>query len=154
MKQELVNPFLSAAFSVLESLLGETPSKGALKVQSDVSTRHQVNVTIGVTGEVTGHLIFGMSLQTADKIASLMIGKPIRTFDAMAASAIAELANMISGNGLLHLSESGLIADVTPPTVIRGTDVEINTLAIPALIVPLMLEVGEFSITVGLMQMK
>lgn len=154
MKQELVNPFLSAAFSVLESLLGETPTKGALRVQADGSTRHQVNVTIGVTGEVTGHLIFGMSLQTADKIASAMIGRPIRTFDAMAASAIAELANMISGNGLLYLSESGLIADVTPPTVIRGQDVEISTLAIPALVVPLMLELGEFSVTVGLMQMK
>lgn len=154
MKQELVNPFISAAFSVLESVLGETPSKGTLMVQSHGSTRHQVNVIIGVTGEVTGHIIFGMSLQTADRIASTMIGQPIRIFDALAASAIAELGNMISGNGLLHLSETGLICDVTPPTIIRGHDVEISTLTVPALIIPLMLDVGEFTVTVGLMQVK
>lgn len=154
MKLELVNAFMTAAYSVLESVLGSTPSKGTLRILDKGSTSSQVNVAIGVTGQVTGHIIYGMSLQTADKIASVMIGQPVKIFDQLAASAIAELGNMISGNGLLHLSETGLICDVTPPTVIRGLDVEISTLSIPALVVPLMLEQGEFLVTVGLMNMK
>ncbi|HTQ09604.1 MAG TPA: chemotaxis protein CheX [Fimbriimonadaceae bacterium] len=152
MKQELVNPFITSAFWVLESMLGETPKRGSLGVQAHGTTSHQVNVTIGVTGQVTGHIIIGMSLQTADRIASTMIGRPVKIFDSLAASAIAELANMIGGNGLLHLSEIGLVCDVTPPTIIRGQDVEIDTLSVPALVVPIILELGEFTMTVGLVQ--
>jgi chemotaxis protein CheX len=154
MNLELVNPFLSAAFSVLETVLGNTPQKGELRLQTDGTTSHQVNVTLGVTGDVTGHIILGMSLQTADRIASTMIGQPIRTFDKLAASAVAELGNMIAGNGLLHLSETGLVADVTPPSVIRGQNVEISTLAIPALIVPLGTDQGEIDVMIGLQRVK
>lgn len=154
MNLELVNPFVSAAFSVLEAVLGNTPKKGDLSLQTDLATSRQVNVTLGITGDATGHVILGMSLQTADRIASTMIGQPIRTFDKLAASAVAELGNMIAGNGLLHLSETGLCCDVTPPTVIRGQHVEINTLTIPALVVPLDLEQGEVLVTIGLQRVK
>jgi chemotaxis protein CheX len=150
MNLELVNPFVSAAFSVVEAVLGNTPQKGELRIQKDGITSHQVNVAVGVTGDINGHIIFGMSLQTADRIATAMIGVPIRTFDKLAASAIAELGNMVGGNGLLHLSESGYVCDITPPTVIRGQNVEISTLAIPALVIPLNVEQGELLLTIGL----
>lgn len=154
MNLELVNPFVSAAFSVLEALLGNTPQKGELRIQKDGTTSEQVNVSVGVTGDVAGHIIFGMTLQTADRIATAMIGSPVRTFDKLAASAIAELGNMVGGNGLLHLSEAGYVCDITPPTVIRGQNVEISTLAIPALIIPLQLEQGEVIVTIGLQHVQ
>jgi chemotaxis protein CheX len=152
MKVEYINPFVSAAFSVLESVLGSAPAKGQLAMRPSVFTSQQCNVITGVTGKIEGQVIYGMSLITADKVASAMIGQPIRTFDQLAASAIAELGNMITGNAMALLAEAGYICDITPPTIIRGTNVKISTLSIPALVIPVSLEQGEVELTVSLQE--
>lgn len=150
MKVEYINPFVSACFSVLESVLGKVPSKGQLSMRPAVFTSQQCNVIAGVTGAVEGQTIYGMSLKTADMIASTMLGQPIVTFDQLAASAIAELGNMITGNAAALLADAGYVCDITPPTVIRGTAVKISTLSIPALVVPICTEQGEIELTVSL----
>jgi len=150
MKIEYINPFVSAAFSVLQSVLHQEPSKGQLSMRPSVFTSQQCNVITGVTGKVEGQVIYGMSLITADKIASTMIGQPVRTFDQLAASAIAELANMITGNAMALLSEAGYVCDITPPSIIRGSNVKISTLSIPALVIPICLNEGEIEMTVSL----
>ncbi|HLO97008.1 MAG TPA: chemotaxis protein CheX, partial [Fimbriimonas sp.] len=88
---QYINPFVSGAFSVLSMMLGETPTRGQLAADASTTTHHQVNVVVGVTGEARGSVVIGMSLITADKVASKMIGEPVRTFDSLAASAISEL---------------------------------------------------------------
>jgi chemotaxis protein CheX len=96
-----------------------------------------------------------MSLTTADKIASHMIGQPIRTFDALAASAIAELGNMITGNAAALLAEKGYTCDISPPSIIRGSNVKISTVNTPALVVPITLgEFGDLEINVSLQERK
>ena len=151
---ELVNPFVAAGFSTLSMILNESPSRGQLSATPTAVTSHQVNIVIGITGDIVGHVIIGMSLITADKTASIMIGQQVTTFDELAASAVGELGNMICGNGLLNLSQQGYTCDLTPPTVIRGSKVEISTLAIPSIIVPLSTETGEFELMVGLRPKK
>jgi chemotaxis protein CheX len=95
-----------------------------------------------------------MSQQTADKVASTMIGEQIKEFDQLAASAIGELGNMICGNALQYLHGSGYVCDITPPTIIRGTNVRVDTISIPAIVIPLVLDQGEITITVGLQEHK
>ncbi len=150
MKVEYINPFLTGASSVLEMVLGETPAKEGLSAQSTSFTSEQCNVVCGVTGQAQGQVIYGMSLTTADRIASHMLGESIKTFDALAASAIAELGNMISGGAMGGLAEAGYICDITPPALIRGTKVEISTLNIPAIVIKLRTSMGVLSITVSL----
>ena len=150
MKVEYINPFLSGACSVLEMVLGETPVKQGLSAQPTSFTSEQCNVVCGVTGQAQGQVIYGMSLSVADKIASHMLGEPIKTFDALAASAIAELGNMISGSAMSGLCDAGYVCDITPPAIIRGTKVEISTLNIPAVVIKLGTSKGPLSITVGL----
>jgi len=154
MQSELINPFMMAAHSVLETVLGHAPERGDPRLDKASTTSEQVNATCGVTGQVVGHVMIGMPLATADKIASSMIGQRVTTFDQLAASAIAELANMICGNGLLMLAEHGLVADLTPPTVIKGSNVQISTLTIPAIGIPLVLEEGLLVITIALHKAK
>lgn len=79
-----------------------------------------------------------------------MIGETIRTFDQLAASAIAELGNMITGNAMSHLSAAGYICDITPPTILRGTNIKLSTLCIPALVIPICTDQGEIELTVSL----
>jgi chemotaxis protein CheX len=154
LKVEYINPFIEATYSVTEMVLGNAPVKGSLKMQPTTFTSHQCNIVCGVTGHVQGQVIFGMAMSTADRIASAMLGQPIKTFDQLAASAIAELGNMISGNAISLLAEAGYISDITPPTIVRGSNVKISTLSIPAIVVPITLAQGELSITVGLQARK
>lgn len=154
MKVEYVNPFVEAAFKVLEAVLQHKPVKGSLAMQPATFTSMQCNVVTGVTGQIHGSVIYGMSLVTADRVASTMLGQEVKSFDQLAASAIAELGNMLSGNAMSVLSERGYICDITPPTVIRGTNVRISTLSIPAVVIPLHLDEGDLSITVGLQERK
>ena len=95
-------------------------------------------------------VIYGMSIVTADKIASQMLGMSIVTFDELAASAIAELGNMITGNASSLLEEAGYVCDITPPSMIRGTKIQMSTLQIPALVVPVIMDIGQLEITVSL----
>ncbi len=150
MKVQYINPFIDAAGRVIEMVLGMAPSKGQLSMLPSVFTSQQCNVITGVTGQVQGQVIYGMSLITADKVASAMLGQPVRTFDQLAASAIAELGNMITGNASVLLSEAGFACDITPPSIVRGTNVKMSTLAIPALVVPLCMELGEIELMVCL----
>jgi chemotaxis protein CheX len=154
MKVEFINPFIKAAISVTEMVLGNQPTKGDLAMQPSTFASHQCNIVCGVTGQVQGQVIYGMAMVVADKIASTMLGQPIKVFDQLAASAIAELGNMISGNAMSLLSEAGFICDITPPTIIQGSSVKISTVSIPAIVVPLHLTQGEISITVGLQARK
>lgn len=154
MKVEYINPFVRAAFTVLQQLTGSTPNKGQLSMRPTVFTSQQCNVICGVTGTIAGQVIYGMSLMTADKLASVMLGQPVKTFDQLAASAIAELGNMITGNASSNLSEAGYVTDITPPTIIRGKDVKITTLHIPALVIPIITEQGEVELTVSLTEVR
>ncbi len=152
MKVQYINPFVSATFRVIESVLSIAPTKGELAVRPNVFTTQQCNVLMGVTGTVQGQVIYGMSLITADKIASMMLGQPVRTFDQLAASAIGELGNMITGNASALLADQGYRCDITPPSIVRGTNVKVTTLAIPSLVVPICLPIGEIELTVCLQE--
>lgn len=151
MKVEYISPFVEASMNVIQTLLSVTPERGQLSARPQVFTTQQVNIVCGITGAVEGQVIYGMSIIAADKIASRMLGAPVVTFDQLAASAIAELGNMISGNSLTLLAGRGYPCDITPPTIIRGSNVKISTLDIPALVIPMKLkEIGEFEINVSL----
>jgi chemotaxis protein CheX len=150
MKVEFINPFVVASFSVLESLLGDTPTKGALAMHPTVFTSQQCNIMMGVAGKVEGQVLYGMALSTALGIASKMIGQPVRTFDELANSAVAELGNMITGNAMTLLAQAGFPCDITPPAIIRGRNLKLSTLNIPALVVPICISQGTIELTVSL----
>jgi chemotaxis protein CheX len=151
MKVEYISPFAEAALAVFETLINERPSRGDLKVLPHMFTGQQINVMCGVTGDIEGLVIYGMSVMTADKLASKMIGTHVVTFDALASSAIAELGNMISGHSATALVGLGYPCDITPPTIIKGTKVKVSTYDQPALVIPLdFAEIGRFEISVSL----
>jgi len=155
MKVEYVSPFLQGALNVMQLLLNVSPERGQLSARPQMFTTQQVNIVCGITGEIEGQVIYGMSIIAADKIASIMLGAPVVTFDQLAASAIAELGNMISGNSMTALSSTGYVCDITPPTIIRGSNVKISTVDIPALVIPLKLkDIGDFEINVSLQERK
>jgi chemotaxis protein CheX len=149
LKVEFINPFITAGTQVLTQLVGGDAERGQLAVRTAIFTTQPISIAVGVSGQVRGQVIYGMSQVTAAKIASAMMGTQQVAFDEMAVSAISELGNIISGNAVMLLSEAGYNCDLTPPTVIRGINVEIAT-QIPALVVPLHTSCGKIDINVAL----
>lgn len=155
MKAEYVNPFAQGALDVIQQVLMLTPVRGQISARPELFTTQQINIVCGITGPVEGLVIYGMSMITADKIASRMIGAPVVTFDQLAASAIAELGNMVSGAAMSNLAAHGFNCEITPPTIIRGTNVRISTLDVPAIVIPLKLaEIGTLEVNVSLQERR
>jgi chemotaxis protein CheX len=153
MKVEYVQPFVASAVHVIQHLLGSTPERGELGARPRIFTTQQVSIVCGIIGDVQGQVIYGMSVMAADKVASIMLGRNVVTFDQLAASAIAEMGNMISGHAATMLAREGYRVEITPPTIIRGKDVKISTLDVPALVIPMEIEkVGTMEINVSLVE--
>jgi len=150
LKAELVNPFLEAAFEVFETETGFKLEKGPLSVQKSSLTSQEVSVLIGVTGEIHGQVIYGISSKSAKKIAAEMIGQTVPLLDDLAQSAISELGNMITGLATVKFGEAYSSLAITPPTLIIGTNVLISTIDIQRLYIVLMSELGDIEVSIAL----
>ncbi|MCL5104559.1 MAG: chemotaxis protein CheX [Armatimonadetes bacterium] len=149
MKVEFIEPFVKSVYTVLEAVVGDKPERGKLALRNTTFTTQQVTIMAGVNGDVEGAALYGMSMSTATKIASAMMGSPVAELDEMASSAICELGNMITGSATTMLSQNGFQVDITPPSVIRGANVEVSTRT-AALVVPVQTEHGAIEINVAL----
>jgi chemotaxis protein CheX len=149
MKVEFVGPFVQAGFSVIETLLKDRAERGPLSMRAVTFTTQQITIIAGVNGDVQGAALYGMSYVTAEKIASAMIGMAVKEMDEMAWSAISELGNIITGNAVELLYRTGYKCDITPPSVIQGSDTQVST-CVPALVVPMTTKFGRLEINVAL----
>lgn len=149
MKVELVEPFVRAGFLVIETVLRNRPTRGALSMRRTHATTQQITIELGVDGVIAGNVLYGMSMTTAQKIASVMMGTPLASMDEMAWSAVSELANIITGRATQLLNDNGYECNISTPTIIKGWNVEI-TVAVPALVVPMVTMCGGLEINAAL----
>ncbi|WP_226001777.1 chemotaxis protein CheX [Paenibacillus sp. BJ-4] len=149
MKAEVINPFLESARRVIEQLIQVSPSPGDLGVKNVELVDDHIWIMIGMTGQLSGNIVFGLNEQVALRMVSAMMGGFVLTeIDEMGKSAISELGNMISGNASTILSSQGIVVDITPPQVMRSENL---TAFVPqrALFIPLTVEgIGELDIQV------
>lgn len=116
-----INSFISGFLNVSSMLgIGEMQRSKLAKKQK-LTTEHDINIIIGLVGDVRGNVVLAMHETTACKIASAMMGgMPVEKFDMMPRSAISELANMMAGNSANQLENNGVKINITPPTLIHG----------------------------------
>ena len=149
MKAEVINPFLESARHVIEQVIQVSPSTGILGVKEISLIDNHIWIQIGMTGQLSGDIVFGLQEQVALRMVSAMMGGYVLTeMDEMGQSAISELGNMISGNASTILSNQGVNVDITPPRVIRSVNIT-NFTRKKALSIPLMMDgIGELDIQV------
>lgn len=148
-KAEVINPFLESAKLVIEQVIQISPSAGSLGIKDVVHVDNHIWIQVGMTGQLSGNVVFGLQEDVALRIVSLMMGGFVITeMDEMGTSAISELGNMISGNASTILSNQGFTVDITPPRVIKSQNRE-DSSAAKALFIPLTITgVGELDIQV------
>ncbi len=81
-----------------------------------------VGIYVGITGDVSGHLMLMFTLDSARRVVDLLFEMPVGTtqeLDAMAISALGEAANICGSQFLNAMSNgTGLVIVPTAPTVV------------------------------------
>ncbi|MFC5471736.1 chemotaxis protein CheX, partial [Cohnella suwonensis] len=130
MKAQHINPFLESANSIL-GMFQLSPRTGSPSLRQTPFKGIEVLTVVGVTGQLRGQVYLGFSRNDALRIVSNMMGgASVAELDPMALSALSEIGNMICGNATIQLSQNGVAIDITPPTVIIGSSVEVAAVKI------------------------
>ena len=117
---DLYGPFLEATRNVFQLMLD----------LSDVSDQpaerfergDALSIAIGVTGDLTGEVIYLFPRVTSLRMVSVMSGMEVNSVDDFVTSAVAEIANIISGNVLTLISGDQLACDILPPALREPDD--------------------------------
>jgi chemotaxis protein CheX len=151
MDAKMFSPFIDTFFQVLPGLGIKNVERGRLSLKEKLSATRDVTALIGLSGSLRGNIAMSMDETTAKKIASIMMmGRPVETFDDMAQSAIAEIANMISANAMTMIGQNGFSMQVTPPTLITGEKISCIVSQVKSLNVEIYTEAGVIEINIGL----
>ena len=150
MRADVAQPFLLAARGVLEQELGGDVGRGQVSVERGDFAAGEVTAVIGVTGALSGAVMYRMSEATALAIVGQMMGQKFDELDALARSGVGELGNVITGRAGVLLEKAGVRADIAPPMLIVGRGGLLSSLDIPRLLVPLQTPVGGIDLQIAL----
>jgi len=120
MAYDLYAPFVEATRSVFRLMLdlrdvSDRPAESFVRGDS-------LSIAIGMTGDLTGEVIYLFPSVTSLRMVSVMSGMEVVSVDAFVTSAVAEIANIISGNVLALLSVDSLECDILPPELREADD--------------------------------
>ena len=153
MQVDMIHIVIKAALDVIRQEVGGDPSAGSIKLLSSAQTSEEVSVMIGVTGDVRGMVVLGMSEKTALSIVSRMMGEQCEIFDELAQSGIAEMGNVITGLASQGLEAGGYTCTISPPALVAGgPGIIISTVNIRRFVVPLSTGAGDIVLHCALEQ--
>ncbi len=150
MNVKFLNPFVEAAFEVLQAETGLQITRGELGLDKHAYVTEAVTVILSLVGAVEGTVFYSMAEATGVGLASRMMGETMAQFDTLAQSGVAELGNVITGRASVKLSEAGYEANISPPTLLCGAGATISTFDFVRLTVPLSSECGTVTIHLAL----
>lgn len=150
MEVKYINPFIDSSKRILQELIGIQPKVEAPSLVDNTISGSDLVVIIGLTGEIRGQVMFTMNTSTAVNIAKKMtFNEDLKELDEMGESAISEMANMISGSTAMIMYSQGLITDITPPSICRGSKMILSS-ANKFISIPLDLgDLGKFFINIS-----
>lgn len=118
-KAEYVNPFLEAAALVFKDMLGVELMRGKTVIKESPVPTNEIAIILGITGKVTGQVIYSMNMETAVKVVEkLMPGIDEETIKSEYRDILGEVGNMITGNAINIFLQNHEDLDVTVPQVI------------------------------------
>ena len=127
-KAEHLNPFLLSAKQVLQQVCQVDVQFGPISKDDFYVNGEPLFIMLGITGEISGQVCMVMDMESAKDVASrMMMGMPVNELDDMAKSALSELGNMMMGNAATLLSNSNVLIDITPPTLLVGSAILSST---------------------------
>lgn len=123
MRNPLYEPFLEATRNVF-SLMLDLNDIVCSPVSEPTARPCELNVSIDVIGDLTGSVVYRFPGETSLKMVGILSGMEFSAVDDFVASAMGEVANIISGNVMTALSDRKLKCDILPPKVIDDGKLE------------------------------
>jgi len=136
-KATYINPIYIAAREVFQNMFSIELEREDLRVDEKIVPNHVINVSIGITGDLKGTIVFSFPEEMVFNLVEEMAGMEFKEFDTFMASAIGELANIITGNAMSNLSESGYSCNIVPPQITVGLNKSFSTASKQILIIPI-----------------
>ncbi|MEJ6952212.1 chemotaxis protein CheX [Natronospora cellulosivora (SeqCode)] len=147
--EEFLRPFYHAADNVFKDMFSLEVQKGLFQSHQKYITTLEANINIGVTGDLTGSVIYSFSKDFALSIANMMAGMEFDELNEFVGSAVGELANIISGNAMTKLSEYNYHCDIVPPEVFLGLGKSMIITNSNIITIPIKTDIGNFDINVS-----
>ena len=111
----LYAPFLEATRSVFALMLDLSDIED--RPASTFLYEDVLDIVIGVKGDLAGEVVYRFPRVTSLQMVGIMSGMQVDAVDEFVTSAIAEIANIISGNVVTLLSGDDLRCDILPPAL-------------------------------------
>ncbi|NLM68696.1 MAG: chemotaxis protein CheX [Firmicutes bacterium] len=146
MKVAYVDPFVRAARDVFKLMMDLETHRGELWACDELIPSKEASVVIGVTGDLLGSILYSFPKEMTLKMVEIMSGMALEELDSFVASALGEVANIISGNAMTHLNTNNYNCNIVPPQIIIGQNVSLSMATPRALVVPLKTRIGDFDI--------
>lgn len=145
-----IEPFVESFINVMPQIgLNNVEKKGIILKENFISSPG-VMIVLDIIGDIKGNVIYGTSIDTAKKIASvMMMGMPVNNFDELAQSAISELTNMLTANAATNLSSQNISINISTPTLING-DFKSNSDLTKVISADLEIDNMEFQVSISL----
>ena len=152
MKVEFINPFLLSLGEVLRQIVSLDVTTGKPELITSPTESPGVTIIVGVTGDLKGQVFYNFSPKMAlDFARAMMMGMEVEQLDELAKSAISEMANITMGNVATKLSQAGFTVDLTPPSIVVGSEkLTITSDVGRVLKIPMSTQAGSFDVLVGL----
>lgn len=133
--EELFDELKEIYFSVIKESFLDTFNKLTKTVPVFGKESHEnlnrvsqgISVAIGIIGKYTGRMIFDMSNETAEKLVTSVLKRPVKNFEEIL-SIVGELANIASGNACSSINRKNILYGlrVAPPTIFHGESIGIS----------------------------
>ena len=81
----------------------------------DFKCDNEVDIAVGIVGDLQGKVIYRFPVSTSLNMVNIMSGMEFDAVDIFVSSAISEIANIISGNVMIALSDNKIVCDILPP---------------------------------------
>ncbi len=149
MDVKLVNPFINATISVLETMAFVTVTAGRPYLKKDNLAVGDVTGVLGLTGVANGTISVTFEEKCILAIVSNMFGETMEELNHEIADAVGELTNMISGQARRELDEVGKVFKAAIPSVVTGSNHGITHCTNgPKIAIPFATDCGQFTIEV------
>ena len=96
MRVAYVEPFVRAARDVFKLMMDLEATRGELWACDELMPSKEASVAIGVTGDLLGSILYSFPKEMTLKMVEIMSGMAIEELDSFVASALGEVANIIS----------------------------------------------------------
>jgi chemotaxis protein CheX len=118
MKMRLIQPFINAADAVLAQTLKCPTTVASMSMEPEPYRGSGIAALVAIEGDIQGRVIFDVDPGSATALVNALVADEVS--DDLVREAVCELANLVIGNAVVTLSNSGFRFKVQPPTMHSG----------------------------------